>query len=269
MLNATIPEYNPDEVGEPDGSAVHHSTAYMYEGKGGYEYDGFEYPSSLHKAVVSEKCAACHVHMTPFEEGPPELAAYTGHKFVPTGESCVDCHSDFDAAAEDFDYRGVQTEIEELLTTLGDKLAMASSSDSTSNNFYRAQFNYEFVEADGSHGIHNTKYSRALLESSIANFTPTDVESEGGIPTSYDLSQNFPNPFNPSTLIKFAVPEVTNVKIAVYDAIGREVDVLINRDMNPGNYVITWNASQHASGIYFYRIMTDKFVSTKKMLLLK
>ena len=95
----------------------------------------------------NEKCVACHVHMTPFEDPIP---ANTGHSFEPRGEACVDCHTDFVVTEEqDFDYRGIQTEIEGLSTQLHEKLAMATSADSSTDSFLRAQFNYEFVHADG------------------------------------------------------------------------------------------------------------------------
>lgn len=260
------PEYNPDEVGEPNGSAIHHSTAYMLEGKGGYEYEGFTYENSIHTIAVTKKCVACHVFMTPFQDPIP---ANTGHTFEPRSEACVTCHSDFNQGMGDFDYRGTQTEIDSLLTVLGDKLAAASASDSTSNNFFRAKFNYDFVNADGSHGIHNTKYARGLLTSAIANFTPTGIENEGTIPETYSLSQNYPNPFNPSTTIKFAIPENSNVKLEIYDLIGRKVTTLINSELNPGTYSVQWEASNYTSGIYFYRIETNNFTTVKKMLLLK
>jgi predicted CXXCH cytochrome family protein len=255
------PEYNPDELGEPDGHAVHHSTAWMLEGKGGYEYEGFTYESSFHTGI-QEKCVRCHVHMTPYES--EEIPAFTGHTFDPTLESCEPCHT-----LENFDYKGVQTEITDLLTTLGDKLAAASASDSTSNNFYRALFNHDYVSADGSHGVHNTKYARELLTSAIANFTPTGVEQEEGIPVVYKLAQNYPNPFNPSTTIKFSIPKVSDVKITIFDAIGREVEELVNEQMDAGNYSLNWNATNLSSGIYLYRIETGSFVDIKKMILLK
>jgi len=261
------PEYDPDAVEEPDGHAVHHSTAWMLEGKGGYEYEGFTYNKSNHVLVVEKKCVTCHVVMTPYES--EEIPAFTGHTFEPQGLICVDCHSGFDPNAGNFDWHGVQTEIDSLLTVLGDNLAAATSSDSSSNNFFRAKFNYDFVTSDGSHGVHNTKYARDLLTSAITNFTPTGVEEEEGIPVSYKLTQNYPNPFNPTTTIKFSIPQASNVKLIVYDAIGRQVAELVNEQLNTGNYTATWNAGNVSSGIYIYKLETDGFTDVKKMILLK
>jgi hypothetical protein len=89
------------------------------------------------------------------------------------------------------------------------------------------------------------------------------------IPESYNLSQNYPNPFNPSTKIDFSLPKSGNVKLAVYDMIGNEVAVLTNGQLPAGNYSADFNAAKLASGVYFYKLITDEFTSTKKMMLVK
>lgn len=96
------------------------------------------------------------------------------------------------------------------------------------------------------------------------------VEVEySAVPTVFNLSQNYPNPFNPSTTIKFSIPEKSSVLIKVYDAIGREVETLVNKDMEPGYYKYDWNASKHSSGVYFYRMQAGSFTSVKKLMLVK
>jgi hypothetical protein len=89
------------------------------------------------------------------------------------------------------------------------------------------------------------------------------------IPGSYSLMQNYPNPFNPSTKIQFQIVKTGNVKLAVFDILGREVETLLNRRLNPGSYEFSFDASHLASGIYFYRLETQSFRDTKKMILLK
>ena len=90
------------------------------------------------------------------------------------------------------------------------------------------------------------------------------------IPLVYSLEQNYPNPFNPSTTIQFSIPEdVQNVKLIVYSSLGEKVAELVNTGLTAGIYKINWNASNIASGLYIYQVVTDKFVSTKKMMLLK
>jgi hypothetical protein len=94
--------------------------------------------------------------------------------------------------------------------------------------------------------------------------------------SSYSLEQNYPNPFNPSTNIKYQISHhsgsSTNNKfviLKVFDVMGREVETLVNEKQSPGTYEVTFDGSNLSSGIYFYRLMTDGFSETKKMILLK
>jgi photosystem II stability/assembly factor-like uncharacterized protein len=97
----------------------------------------------------------------------------------------------------------------------------------------------------------------------------TDVESLNEIPQNFLLSQNYPNPFNPSTKINFSIPKQTNVSLKVYDVLGKEVAELVNTEMSNGSYKINFNADNLSSGIYFYTLKTNEFISTRKMLLVK
>jgi len=103
-----------------------------------------------------------------------------------------------------------------------------------------------------------------------ASFSPTDVEQENNLlPGNFTLQQNFPNPFNPSTQIKFSVPEAANVKIIVTDILGREIVTLVNDNLNAGNYTVNFDAEALSSGVYFYTLITDDFKQSKKMILMK
>ncbi|NWG27973.1 MAG: T9SS type A sorting domain-containing protein [Ignavibacteriaceae bacterium] len=95
------------------------------------------------------------------------------------------------------------------------------------------------------------------------------ISNSTNLPTVYSLMQNYPNPFNPTTIIKYSLPKVSDVKLIVYDILGREVAVLINNQQQPGRYEIKWEASNVSSGIYFYSISAGNFQQTKKMILLK
>ena len=87
---------------------------------------------------------------------------------------------------------------------------------------------------------------------------------------SYSLEQNYPNPFNPSTVIEFSLPEnVGNVKLSIYNALGEKVAELVNTALTAGKYQYQWNAQNVATGMYIYKLRTDKFVSVKKMILIK
>jgi len=101
------------------------------------------------------------------------------------------------------------------------------------------------------------------------------LETQGSIiPNKFNLSQNYPNPFNPQTKIKFAVPsnvkgQTSNVKLVIYDLLGREVTTLVNEELKPGIYEADWDGSNYSSGVYFYKIISKGFVETKKMVLMK
>jgi hypothetical protein len=89
------------------------------------------------------------------------------------------------------------------------------------------------------------------------------------IPLKFELYQNYPNPFNPTTTIEFDIPERANVKLVVYDILGREVETLIDKELEPGKYKINFTATNLPSGVYFYTLRTPKFTKTNKMLLIK
>src|SRR5690606_26248764 len=97
----------------------------------------------------------------------------------------------------------------------------------------------------------------------------TDIRVEPGIPESYALSQNFPNPFNPTTNIKFNLPSESLVTLKVYNLLGEEVASLVNEVLPAGYYNYDFDASALSSGIYIYRIQAEDFISTKKMTLIK
>lgn len=89
------------------------------------------------------------------------------------------------------------------------------------------------------------------------------------IPNNFSLEQNYPNPFNPATNFKFNIAETGLVNIAVYDALGRKIGVLVNSSLKPGTYEISWDASSYPSGVYFYSLVTLDFQQTKRMILIK
>ena len=106
-------------------------------------------------------------------------------------------------------------------------------------------------------------------ENELAN-PITDIKTETNqLPTKFALSQNYPNPFNPTTTIKYSVPELSFVKINIYDVLGSEVATLVNEEKHIGTYELNWNAANLQSGVYFYRLKAGSFVETKKMILIK
>lgn len=109
---------------------------------------------------------------------------------------------------------------------------------------------------------------------SLQNYITTSVSDNVNTVYQYKLEQNYPNPFNPSTIITYSLRQSGNVKITIYDLLGREVATVVNQTQNSGIYKVTWSGKNSfgesvSSGIYFYSINSGSFVSTKKMILLK
>lgn len=98
---------------------------------------------------------------------------------------------------------------------------------------------------------------------------PAGVGTHEGAPMSFALEQNFPNPFNPSTGIRYQLPSQSHVTLKVFDVLGREVATLVNEIMPAGTYEAIWDASGNASGTYIYRLEAGSFIQNRKMLLLK
>ena len=125
-------------------------------------------------------------------------------------------------------------------------------------------------------GVANTYLQGAVIDGIVYGDTIVVGVSEDdlSLPKKYKLYQNYPNPFNPSTTIKYSIPNVGNenfrsVQLKVYDILGREVAVLVNEKQSPGNYEVTFDASNLPSGVYIYRIVTSDFLASRKMILLK
>jgi len=112
-------------------------------------------------------------------------------------------------------------------------------------------------------GTENGVWRRPLSE-----VTPVE-ENQIPIPLSFNLSQNFPNPFNPSTAIQYSIPQRSNVTLKIYDILGNELETLVNEEKTMGTYELTWNAANLPSGVYFYQLKAGEFIQTKKMILIK
>jgi len=98
----------------------------------------------------------------------------------------------------------------------------------------------------------------------------TDVDPAGaGIPIAFALDQNYPNPFNPSTEISYTIAEQGLVTLTVYDLVGREVVTLVEEIQSPGRYLVTFDAGERATGVYFYRLTSGPYTSIQKMMLMK
>ena len=95
------------------------------------------------------------------------------------------------------------------------------------------------------------------------------TDAEAAQPSSFVLNQNFPNPFNASTMIEYRLPKAGDARIEIYNARGQLVEVLADRWHAAGSHMVTWDAGQRASGTYFYRFLASGFQESRKMLLVR
>ncbi len=121
----------------------------------------------------------------------------------------------------------------------------------------------------GEHPYHCTPHITLGMVGTITATNPNAVNSDENNPNKFQLSQNYPNPFNPSTKIKFTIPEESQVSVKIFNALGQEVSTILNNVVTSGTHSVDFNASELTSGIYFYKITAGKLTATKKMLLLK
>ncbi len=133
----------------------------------------------------------------------------------------------------------------------------------TSNSSYYVYASDNFIYSATSTTLGNNLWRRPISE--ITGVEQKDSES----PRGFNLKQNYPNPFNPTTNIKFSISKTEQVKLIVYDVQGREVQTLVNEALKPGTYGAAFNGTTLNSGVYFYKLITDGFTETKKMLLIK
>lgn len=117
--------------------------------------------------------------------------------------------------------------------------------------------NSNYVFASGTQGLYRLSNPIGIIQ----------ISNE--LPTNYKLHQNYPNPFNPNTNIKFDISTTGIVTLKIFNAVGQEIELLVNQELQIGSYQVDWKATKYPSGIYFYRLETNKYTETKKMVLSK
>ena len=133
---------------------------------------------------------------------------------------------------------------------------------------------YAFLDASAPAGAWYYRLKQIDLNGMMHYLAPARVEvsaagSQGDVPGTFALMQNHPNPFNPSTTIRFDLAEARNVSLKVYNAMGQVVSVLAGGPRAAGRYSVVWDASTVASGVYFYRLEAGSFIAVKKLVVLK
>ena len=134
--------------------------------------------------------------------------------------------------------------------------------------------NFEFVNADGFSGNSTIEFKDIILADSNGNGIEADVQTydinfSNALPVKTELTDAYPNPFNPTSTINYGLSNTGHVEIMVYDATGRLVEELVNQNQTAGYHSITWNASNQSSGMYFAKMVAGDVVQTQKLVLLK
>jgi hypothetical protein len=133
---------------------------------------------------------------------------------------------------------------------------------------------FEFLNVEGFDGTSTIEFKEIILADSQGNGIKAEVQTydvsfANLLPVKTELSDSYPNPFNPTTSINYSVANAGQVEIMIYDATGRLVEELVNGHQDGGSYNITWNASNQASGMYFAKMVAGDVVQTQKLVLLK
>ncbi|MCD4691917.1 MAG: T9SS type A sorting domain-containing protein, partial [Calditrichales bacterium] len=104
----------------------------------------------------------------------------------------------------------------------------------------------------------------------LAHNVPTTISDEYIVISNFTLHQNYPNPFNPTTTISYQLPAISQVDLGIYNLLGQKVATLVSQMQSAGNYTVEWDASGFASGVFCYKLETDKgFTQSRKLVLLK
>ena len=127
--------------------------------------------------------------------------------------------------------------------------------------------NYSYIDQNVNAGIYSYRLKQVDFDGTFeySNEILVNVTASLG----FTLDQNFPNPFNPNTLIKYSIPNSSQVSLKIFNTLGQEMETLVNEEKQVGTYEVNWNASNLQSGVYFYRLQAGSFVQTRKMILLK
>jgi hypothetical protein len=151
-------------------------------------------------------------------------------------------------------------------------LILTTSIDLTIGQVLPSDQNYNFKGVMDEIRIYDYALSVPEIRNLYASGTSVGGPHQIPLSTEYVLHQNYPNPFNPSTMIRFSVPGIAGqrvVSLRVYDVLGREVATLVNGETKPGEYSVSWDAGNVASGIYYYRLQTSQGPQVRKMLVIR
>jgi hypothetical protein len=146
---------------------------------------------------------------------------------------------------------------------------------SLQGNALPENLSFEFINAEGFDGTSTIEFKDIILAGSTGNSVDVEAQSydisfsDAPVPVKTELSDTYPNPFNPTTSINYGLQNDGHVEIMIYDAAGRLVKELVNQNQTAGYHSITWNASAQASGMYFAKMVAGDVIQTQKLVLMK
>ncbi|MCF6238679.1 MAG: ammonia-forming cytochrome c nitrite reductase subunit c552 [Candidatus Marinimicrobia bacterium] len=254
-----------------------HLSYNLAQGSGGIDVDDMQTMSDI-------QCVDCHMHSGDVDD--TNAAMYGGHLwsvFIEEEDgsvwaSCISCHTSSDVGSMQQVVEEWQTEFATLDSAANANVEAAvefligSTDSALLQQLEEAQFNLAFAEGDESGGVHNHNYTIALLNSAIAKSTTILADLDNGNRTgvkTYALYQNYPNPFNPSTTISYQIPDREQVTLTIYNLLGGEISVLVNKAQDSGYYSVQFDGINLPSGVYFYRLQIGDRLEMKRMLLLR
>ena len=136
----------------------------------------------------------------------------------------------------------------------------------TSNTMVKSVVGQSFV---GNTQLANTEVISGFLADTLFRSILVAVKEQEGLPKAYALAQNYPNPFNPTTTIRYELPKASPATLAIYNILGARVATIVDGLEAAGYHQVEFNASQLASGVYFYRLHAGSFTETKKLVLIR
>ncbi|NIV13270.1 MAG: T9SS type A sorting domain-containing protein [Aliifodinibius sp.] len=274
---------------------------------------GVSIPSTTHNFAIANSCVTCHMALTPGSGTPPdsldpaqygrdEIGEHTFtmhwegdgvHGPVDLVSGCVGCHgpkNSFDEWIAKMDYdedgtvesaqdevKGMMDNIGVLLPPLNDPAVVVDTNYTTLQ--LQSAYNYLSVEEDKSYGMHNLQFTVNLLKVTYDTLRGIPVsifeEAEDMLaPDNYVLNQNYPNPFNPTTTISFGLPKRDDVRLVIYDILGKQIRTLFSGRINSGYHNYIWDGRDQqgnivSAGVYIYRLQGNYVDLSRKMLFVK
>ena len=239
----------------------------------------FGYPGGVSGYTKKTTTAGCSCHsssattaVTITIAGPTTLAVGATGTYTVTIANSGTIHAGVDIAASSGTLAAASDAILQVMST-----ELTHKANHTATGSYVFNFKYTAPATATTATLYATGTGTSASKPGW-NFAPnftvtvtaaTAVDDKAGFAREFKLLQNFPNPFNPTTMIAYQLPQNSSVLLKVYDISGKEIKTLVNQNQNAGSYQVEFNASGLTSGIYIYRLSAGSFTATKKLVVSK